>query len=398
MDFITYLKEFFSFDFIGMKYSYTLWFLALVFYLITNKFLRKLINKRLKIYLYKRRRKIFYRFLFIRFIKITKPFITTFNFFLLEHTVSIFIQNEYLSYIVFLIYLFLFSWCSYQTSKFFIHINLTIKIRKKRINRRKIFYNLYVNVSKVLIFLVVFIILLSKIGVDLSTLLTSLGIGSAILAFSAKNTLTNFFDSLILVGEDAFRVGDWIQTKDIEGDVVEFGVLSTKIRTFENSMVTIPNSVLVHDYVKNLSMREIGRRIKFNLRLKFTNDTDEIDKVIKEIRSMLGKNPLIVTTDKIKEQRKRTKKKYNEDSLYNIEDKYGIKRSFLVYFDAIDKYSMNILVYAFSVSINWEDWLDTKEDVLKKVIQIIDNSSLELAYPKNEIILDKTSINATTVK
>jgi MscS family membrane protein len=64
-----------------------------------------------------------------------------------------------------------------------------------------------------------------------------------------------------------------------------------------------------------------------------------------------------------------------------------VRKTLLVFLDEIGEYSLNILVYAFSISVNWEEWLKVKQDVIKKIIKIIDNSTLEFAYPVNEILL-----------
>jgi MscS family membrane protein len=150
-------------------------------------------------------------------------------------------------------------------------------------------------------------------------------------------------------------------------------------------MVTIPNSRLANDYVKNWTKRVIGRRIKFYLPIKFTANTVEIDRVIHEIYEMLHSHPDIVNLNKIKYLKKMTT--IFEDGLFNIEDKYGVRRTLMVYLDSIDKYSLSILVYAFSISVNWEEWLRVKQDIIKKIVEIVEASELEFAYPTQEILL-----------
>jgi MscS family membrane protein len=203
---------------------------------------------------------------------------------------------------------------------------------------------------------------------------------------SAKDTLANFFDSIRLVSEDAFRQGDWIRMGEVEGFVTEMGLTSTKIRTFDNALVTIPNTLLANGYVTNWSRRKVGRRIKFYLRLRYTTDTREIDRVIYEIYEMLHSHPDIVNKNKIR-YLKRMRKTY-EDGLFNVDDKYGVRRTLLVYLDEIGEYSLNILVYAFSISVDWEEWLRVKQDVIGRTLKIIEESELELAIPRQEILLE----------
>ena len=244
-------------------------------------------------------------------------------------------------------------------------------------------FNLFLNIARIFFVLILLIMVLSHLGIDLTALITSLGIGGAIIGLSAKDTLMNFFDSIRLISEDAFRQGDWIETRDVEGFVTEMGITSTKIRTFDNALVTIPNSKLVNDYLKNWSRRMVGRRIKFHLKIKHTNNLKELDRVIYEIYEMLHKHPDIVNENKLIYLK--SMKMMYQDGLFNLEDKYGVRRTLLVYLDNIDEYSYNILVYAFSISVNWEEWLRVKQDIIKNIIQIIDNSELELSIPKYEI-------------
>jgi MscS family membrane protein len=213
-----------------------------------------------------------------------------------------------------------------------------------------------------------------------------LGIGGVIIGLAARDTLSNFFDSIRLVSENAFHQGDWIETNDFEGFVTEIGLTATQIRTFDNSLITIPNSSLANQWVKNWSRRIIGRRIKFWIKIKYTTDTAEISRVTSEIKKMLESHPQIVTDAKIASQ---LRKKMMKNTLFSLEDKYGVRKTLLVYLDGFDEYSMNILVYAFSITVDWEKWLSVKQDVLLKVLDIIDASKLELAYPTSVIFHDE---------
>ena len=361
--------------------------LYIAFVFIFIKF-TKLIKKPLKYYLFINRKDSFYRYLYFRVDKIAKPFIFFINIYFLKKLVT-FIYNikpgSDIDIVFFIVQLYILLWFFYEIAKFLIYATLRKRIKTQQDARRELF-NLLLNIAKITILVIAVISILSKFGVDITALITSLGIGGVIVGFSAKDTLVNFFDSIRLISEDAFRQGDWIETRDVEGFVTELGLTSTKIRTFDNAMVTIPNSKLANDYIKNWTKRVIGRRIKFHIPIKYTTDTKELDRVIYEIYEMLHSHPDIVNLNKIR-YLVRMKRTY-EDGLFNIEDKYGVRRTLLVYLDDIGPYSMNILVYAFSISVNWEEWLRVKQDVLKKIIEIIDASKLELAYPTQENIIN----------
>ena len=343
--------------------------------------------------LYRHRREEIFRLLFKRIEKIAHPLRLLILVFFFRKALEVFLSNGILDTLFFALSWFFLFWFLYEVVKFFLYVSLSVKIRQQRAARRE-FFNLFLNISRVFIFFLYAVLILSRMGVDLTALITSLGIGGAIVGLSAKDTLTNFFDSIRLVSEDAFRQGDWIETKDVEGFVTEIGLTSTKIRTFDNALVTLPNTVLANAYIKNWTRRMVGRRIKFHLRLKYSSDLREIDRVIYEIYEMLHSHPDIVNKNKLRYINKM--RKTYENGLFNLEDKYGVRRTLLVYLDEIGEYSMDILVYAFSISVNWEEWLRVKQDVLKKILKIIEESELELAVPKREILLEEASRSAAT--
>jgi MscS family membrane protein len=279
----------------------------------------------------------------------------------------------------------MFAWWIYEVIKFMLYVSLSLRIEKQKSVRRELF-NLILNILKIVITVVALLVILSKMGVNVTGLITSLGIGGIVIGFSAKDTLTNFFDSIRLVGENAFNLGDWIETEELQGFVTEIGLAATRIRTFDNALVTIPNSKLAGGYIKNWSKRIIGRRIKFQLKLKYSYDTKEIDRVLYEIREMIEQHPDIVNDNKLKYLIK-MKQTYT-NGLFDTKDTLGVRSTLLVFLDHIDTYSMNVLIYAFSVSVNWEEWLRVKQDVIKKIIVIVDESELELAIPQEQILLE----------
>jgi len=340
----------------------------------------------IKIRLYKKRQELLYRLLFHRVEKIIRPFRLIVSILLLEKAFDLFDIGKNADLLFFAIYAVLMAWWLYEIIKFMLYLSLSLRIEKQQSVRRELF-NLILNIVKILLGVIILLVFLSKLGVNITGLITSLGVGGIVVGFSAKDTLTNFFDSIRLVGENAFNLGDWIETTELEGYVVEIGLAATRIRTFDNALVTIPNSKLAAGYIKNWSKRVIGRRIKFHLKLKYTYDTREIDRVLFEIRDMLEQHPDIVNDNKLKYLIKM--KQTHETGLFNVKHTMGVQSALMVYLDEIDAYSMNILVYAYAISVKWEQWLHVKQDVIKKIIRIIDESDLVLAVPLEEVLLSQ---------
>ena len=364
-------------------------FVLLLFFIIFIKYLFKnFVRKFILFRLYKKRKNMVYRLMFYRYEKLVRPLRYLIGLFLFQTAIQLFIRGEKSDFLFYILYVLLFAWWFYEVIKFIIYVSLSVKIEKGKEIHQELFV-LFLNIIKVLIALVVVFVILARLGIDLTGLATSLGIGGIVIGLSAKDTLTNFFDSIRLIGEDAFHIGDWIETEHVEGIVTEIGLAATCIRTFDNALVTIPNSKLAGNYIKNWSKRKVGRRIKFNLRLQYTYDMEEVEKVIAEIRMMLSTHDDIINDKKIKYLIKM--KKTYKDGIFNLSTKRssGVGSKLLVYLDEIDEYSMNILIYTFSISVNWEEWLRVKQEILKEMILIIDKSKLELAIPKEEILLEQ---------
>jgi len=247
-------------------------------------------------------------------------------------------------------------------------------IRQSKVLKNEVI-NLMIKVINSLIILMALIAILEIVGVDLTALLSGLGIAGAAVAFAAKDSISNIFGSISILIGDIFEQGDWIETKDVNGTVVEIGLRDSTIRTFDNALLSIPNSELANAGVKNWSRRSIGRRIKMNIGVMYESDFNDIRQAIVEIKEMLKKHPGIAN------ERTAYQNSYRQAKLVSTEDFKGVKRTTLVYMDEFADSSINILVYCFSRSVDWAEWLEVKEDVMYKIADILKKNSLDFAYP-----------------
>jgi MscS family membrane protein len=235
--------------------------------------------------------------------------------------------------------------------------------------------NLGLKVINTFIVLFAVIAILKVMGVDLTALLSGLGIAGAAVAFAAKDSIANIISSIAILAGNIFEQGDWIETEDIDGTVVEIGLRATTIRTFDNALVSVPNIELANKGVKNWSRRRIGRRIKMNVAVTYESDFSNIKQAIEDIREMLKDNPDIANEHTTFTDAKR------EARLVSLEDDKGIKRTTLVYMDEYAESGINILIYCFSRTVVWNEWLEVKEDVMYKIADILKNNHLVFAYP-----------------
>ncbi len=248
------------------------------------------------------------------------------------------------------------------------------RMQKSRVLKDEVI-NLIIKVNNGVILLIAVIAVLKVLGVNLTALLSGLGIAGAAVAFAAKDSIANIFGSISILAGDIFEQGDWIQSKDADGTVVEIGLRATTIRTFDNALISVPNFELANSGIKNWSRRNIGRRIKMTVGVTYESDFDDIKKAIEEIREMLKNHPGIANehTSYLNPTR--------QAKLVSIEDFKGIKRTTLVYMDEFADSSINILIYCFSRTVVWNEWLEIKEDVMFKIAEILKNNKLEFAYP-----------------
>lgn len=251
---------------------------------------------------------------------------------------------------------------------------------------RKELVNLIKQIVKAVIFIIAFLLFLKEINVDITGFVASLGLGGLVIAMASKDTISNFFGSLKIIFDESFSQGDWIKVAGVEGTVVELGFISTKVRTFDNALISVPNSKLANESVKNWNRRKVGRRIKMYIGISYNAKRENLLKAVDEIRAMLIAHPDIATEEKVGAVGRRA-------SLIESSDLLGVKSTLLVHVDTFEASSINIMVYTFSKTTNWATWLEVKEDVMMKIWEILEENDLEMAFPTQTIHLEQNSSN-----
>ncbi|MDE7447746.1 MAG: mechanosensitive ion channel family protein, partial [Helicobacter sp.] len=166
-------------------------------------------------------------------------------------------------------------------------IFLTTFSRKHYQNVRAEIVNLILKVLYSIVVIIAALAILARMGFNITTLVASLGIGGLAVALATKDILANFFASVMILFDNAFSQGDWISCNKIEGTVVEIGLRRTTIRTFDNALLFVPNSVFVNDAICNWNRRKVGRRIKMTIGLTYDATADKLQKCIDDIIHML---------------------------------------------------------------------------------------------------------------
>ena len=122
--------------------------------------------------------------------------------------------------------------------------------------------------------------------VNVAAVIASLGIGGIVVALAAKDSVENIFGSLTIMFDMPFQMGDWVKVDKIEGVVEEINLRSTRIRTFEDTIINLPNANLIRAAVENVSARRY-RRQKFNLRVSYDAPVEAVNALCSDIREYL---------------------------------------------------------------------------------------------------------------
>jgi MscS family membrane protein len=201
------------------------------------------------------------------------------------------------------------------------------------------------------------IILGEVFGVNATGLITGLGIGGIALAMASKESLENLLGSFTIFLDKPFTVGDTVTVGTVSGTVEKVGFRSTRIRTFDKSLVTLPNKKMIDAELDNLGMRPV-RRVKFNIGLTYETTAAQMKEIVSDLQIMVDEHP-----------------KTNQDGRIRFQE-FGSS-------------SLDILVMYFVDSPKWGDLIDVKEDINYKIMEIVKKHKSDFAFPSTTVYLQK---------
>ncbi len=204
---------------------------------------------------------------------------------------------------------------------------------------------------------------LENMGIDVGSLVAGLGIGGLAVALAAKDTLANVFGSLTIFGDRPFQIGDWVVLGNgVEGTVEEVGFRSTRIRTFYNSLVTVPNSEVANSKVDNMGQRQF-RRFKTTLGITYDTPPDVVQAFVEGIRAILAANPLV------------------RQDVYEVH-----LRDF-------GPSSLDIMIYSFFDVPDWHEELVGRSQVILEIMRLAQELEVSFAFPSQSLYLESTPEN-----
>ncbi len=219
--------------------------------------------------------------------------------------------------------------------------------------------NFLIKSLKAFVFIVGVVAILQDWGINVSAFIASLGIGGLAFALAAKDTAANLFGGLTILADQSLKIGDWVKVGSVEGTVEDIGLRTTKIRTFEKSLIVMPNQTIANSPIENFSRRG-QRRIKLRIGVTYDTPRETLQKIVKDITDMLKSHPKIAQD-----------------------------QTLLVRFDEFGDSALGIFIYTFVGSAVWSEYLEVKEDVYLKIMQIVENNKAEFAFPSQSIYIEK---------
>ena len=200
------------------------------------------------------------------------------------------------------------------------------------------------------------------LGLDLGPLLAAIGIGSFGLAFAFKNSLENVFGSVTVILDRPFLVGDWVVIDGVEGTVEDVGLRSTKVRTFYNSLVSIPNSNLITKSVDNYGRRKY-RRWSTKVGILYGTPPARIDAFCEGIRELVRQHP------------------------------YTRKDYYQVWLNGFAESSLEVLVYVFWEAPDWQTELRERHRLMLDIMRIADELGIDFAFPTRTLHVRRADPN-----
>jgi len=203
--------------------------------------------------------------------------------------------------------------------------------------------------AKIFIVVVAGLLIIQNMGYSVAGLLTGLGLGGLALALAAQETLSNFFGSIAIFLDRPFQVGERVMVEGFDGPVEEIGFRSTKIRTLEGTLVTIPNSQMAKSLVDNIARRP-NRRSVDSISVTYDCGYEKMTKALEIIRDVIRKSP-------------------------------DTEEDFLVYFNKFADYYLEILCIFWVKHLDYKLFLEAREKINLEIMRRFEEAEIEFAFP-----------------
>jgi len=199
--------------------------------------------------------------------------------------------------------------------------------------------------------------ILQNLDVDVGSLLAGLGLGGLAFALAAKDTVANFFGSVVIFVDKPFQIGDWVVINSVEGIVEEVGFRTTKVRTFYNSQVTVPNSVMTNASIDNYGMRRF-RRYSTTLGLTYDTPPEKMQAFCEGVRAVIKGMP-------------------------------GMRKDYyLVEFKGFGDSALEVMLYCFMDVPDWNTEMRVRSHLNLEIVRLAEELGVSFAFPTRTLHVD----------
>ncbi len=219
----------------------------------------------------------------------------------------------------------------------------------------------FVKLAKVLVFLLGLAAVFQEWGFNVAAVLGSLGLVGMAVALGAQDLIKNMFAGLTIFLDRVFEKGNWIRTSDVDGIVEDIGFRATKVRQFDKALVNIPNSKLASEALINFS-RMTQRRIYWTIGLEYRTTHDQLRNIISDTLEYLHGNSDFETDPS--------------------------KTKTFVFVDSFGASSIDVMLYCFTKTTNWGEWLAIKEKLAYKIKEIVEHHGAGFAFPSTSLYVE----------
>ena len=220
----------------------------------------------------------------------------------------------------------------------------------------------FAKIIKAVIVIIAVLIVLGEFGVNINGLITGVGLGGLTFALAAQDTASNIFGGLVIISDKPFAVGDWIQTASIEGTVEDISFRSTRIRTFDDALLVVPNSTLSSASITNWSKMN-KRKVKFNIGLTYNTAPSQVKNIIADIETFLNSHKDIIS----------------DTSIVKL-DEFGAS-------------SLNIMVMFFTSQTSLAELKRVREEINYEILDVVHRHESSFAFPSTSVYMEKNLNN-----
>ncbi|MDH5427822.1 MAG: mechanosensitive ion channel family protein [Nitrospirota bacterium] len=198
-------------------------------------------------------------------------------------------------------------------------------------------------------------------GFNVAAVLGSLGLVGMAVALGAQDFIKNMFAGMTIFLDKVFEQGNWIKTPDVEGTVEEIGFRATKVRQFDKALVTLPNSKLANEALINYS-RMTNRRIHWMIGVEYRSTKEQILNIIQALSRYI-----------------------HECGDFETDPE---KTKTFIFLDSFGSSSIDIMLYCFTKTTVWGEWLEAKERLAYKIKEIVEGQNASFAFPSTSLYVE----------